>query len=56
MTLTLIIFVVAAAFYFDFCNGWNDSANAIATVVATRVLSPVVAILLCLPTQSPSPI
>jgi PiT family inorganic phosphate transporter len=38
--LTLILLVVAVALFFDYCNGWNDSANAIATVVSTRVLKP----------------
>lgn len=38
--LTLILLVVAIALFFDYCNGWNDSANAIATVVSTRVLKP----------------
>jgi len=42
----LIILVVALALIFDFTNGWNDSANAIATVVATRVLKPLTAVLL----------
>jgi PiT family inorganic phosphate transporter len=42
----LIILVVLAALLFDFTNGWNDSANAIATVVSTRVLSPLKAVLL----------
>ena len=40
-TLTiLVIIVVVVALLFDFVNGWNDSANAIATIVGTRVLSP----------------
>lgn len=44
-TLTLLaIIVVAMALIFDFVNGWNDSANAIATVVGTRVLSPLSAV------------
>jgi len=34
------------AILFDVSNGWNDSANAIATVVSTRVLSPARAVLL----------
>ena len=41
--MTLIWYVVAivlVAFVFDFINGFHDSANSIATVVATRVLSP----------------
>lgn len=42
----LIAAVVVAALVFDFCNGWNDSANAIATVVSTRVLSPLSAVIL----------
>jgi len=35
-----IIFLIALALAFDFLNGFHDSANAIATVVSTRVLSP----------------
>ncbi|MEE8575545.1 MAG: inorganic phosphate transporter [Thermodesulfobacteriota bacterium] len=42
----MIILTVAVALLFDFANGWNDSANAIATVVSTRVLSPLSAVLL----------
>ena len=38
--------VVALALLFDFTNGWHDSANAIATVVSTRVLSPMVAVIM----------
>jgi PiT family inorganic phosphate transporter len=38
--LLVIGLVVAVALFFDYCNGWNDSANAIATVVSTRVLKP----------------
>ncbi len=40
----MILAVVAAALVFDFTNGWNDSANAVATVVSTRVLSPLAAV------------
>lgn len=36
----LLVAVVGTALFFDFTNGFNDSANAIATVVSTRVLSP----------------
>jgi PiT family inorganic phosphate transporter len=39
MTLTIILLVVLAL-AFDFLNGFHDSANAIATVVSTRVLTP----------------
>jgi PiT family inorganic phosphate transporter len=42
----VIILVVMMALFFDFCNGWNDSANAIATVVSTRVLKPWQALLM----------
>ncbi|HNX69296.1 MAG TPA: inorganic phosphate transporter [Candidatus Omnitrophota bacterium] len=35
-----ILFLVCLALLFDFLNGFHDSANAIATVVSTRVLSP----------------
>ena len=39
MTAT-ILFLIALALAFDFLNGFHDSANSIATVVSTRVLSP----------------
>lgn len=42
--MLLIILVVALALAFDFSNGWHDAANAIATVVSTRVLSPLQAV------------
>ncbi|MGD0209891.1 MAG: inorganic phosphate transporter [Desulfomonilia bacterium] len=35
-----IIFLILLALTFDFLNGFNDSANSIATVVSTRVLTP----------------
>ena len=35
-----IIFLILLALTFDFLNGFHDSANSIATVVSTRVLSP----------------
>lgn len=38
--------VVALALLFDFFNGVNDAANSVATIVATRVLSPVSAVAL----------
>ena len=44
-TLEFAIAVIAVALVFDFVNGWHDSANSIATVVATRVLSPKLAVL-----------
>jgi PiT family inorganic phosphate transporter len=42
----IIILTVILAILFDISNGWNDSANAIATVVSTRVLSPMQAVFL----------
>ena len=42
----LLYLVIILAVIFDFINGFHDTANAIATVVSTRVLSPVAAILM----------
>lgn len=42
----IIILVILLALLFEISNGWNDSANAIATVVSTRVLTPLQAILM----------
>lgn len=44
--LDIIVLIVVLALLFDVSNGWNDSANAIATVVSTRVLSPLQAVFL----------
>jgi inorganic phosphate transporter, PiT family len=44
-TLLLTVVVIVIALLFDFTNGWNDAANSIATVVSTRVLSPLQAVL-----------
>lgn len=44
--LILLVIVLALAVFFDFINGFHDTANAIATVVATRVLTPIQAILM----------
>jgi inorganic phosphate transporter, PiT family len=43
--LTYVLIIIAVAFIFDFINGFHDSANAIATVVGTRVLSPLAAVI-----------
>jgi PiT family inorganic phosphate transporter len=43
--LTLVA-VVAVALFFDFTNGFHDTANAIATSVSTRALTPRTAVLL----------
>ncbi len=43
---TLTLTVISVAFIFDFFNGFDDAANSIATVVSTRVLSPIQAVFL----------
>lgn len=42
----LTIAIIVLAILFDISNGYNDAANAIATVVSTRVLTPAQAVLL----------
>jgi len=37
---TLVLFGIFAALFFDFMNGFHDAANAIATIVVTKVLTP----------------
>ncbi|MDP1667289.1 MAG: inorganic phosphate transporter [Methylobacter sp.] len=44
--LTLLLFVILAALVFEFINGFHDTANSIATVVATKVLTPTQAVIL----------
>lgn len=43
--LTIVILVTFFALMFDMANGWNDASNAIATVVGTRVMRPVPAVI-----------
>ena len=38
--LILVVIIIFLALVFDFTNGFHDSANAIATVVSTKVLTP----------------
>jgi inorganic phosphate transporter, PiT family len=38
--LSLAILIISVALLFDFINGFHDAANSVATVVATRVLTP----------------
>ncbi|HWS00685.1 MAG TPA: inorganic phosphate transporter [Prolixibacteraceae bacterium] len=45
MSLTLLIVIIFLAFLFDFINGFHDAANSIATIVSTKVLSPLQAVL-----------
>ena len=43
-TVWFVLAIVLVALVFDFINGFHDSANSIATVVSTRVLSPTAAV------------
>ena len=43
--MTLLIIVIALGLIFDFINGFHDAANSIATIVTTRVLTPVQAVI-----------
>jgi len=45
-TLFLVTMVIITALFFDFTNGFHDSANAMATSVATGALAPKVAVLI----------
>jgi PiT family inorganic phosphate transporter len=42
--MTFLYIVIALVLIFDFINGFHDSANSIATVVSTKVLSPLAAV------------
>lgn len=44
--LDVLIIIIVLAVLFDIANGWHDCANAIATVVSTKVLSPAAAVVL----------
>jgi PiT family inorganic phosphate transporter len=44
--VTLLVITVAIALLFDFTNGFHDTANAVATSVSTRALSPRLAVLI----------
>ena len=46
MTLAILIAVVVVALAFDYTNGFHDAANAIATSVSTRALTPRIALVL----------
>src|SRR5437868_8382506 len=43
--LGLAVLIIAVALVFDYINGFHDAANSIATIVATRVLTPFQAVL-----------
>lgn len=42
----VVLIAIAIAFFFAFWNGFTDAANAIATIIGTRVLSPIKAVIL----------
>jgi inorganic phosphate transporter, PiT family len=44
LALPLLIALIAVALLFDFLNGLHDAANSIATIVSTRVLKPIYAV------------
>src|SRR5438067_8933021 len=44
LALPLLVGLIAVALAFDFLNGLHDAANSIATVVGTRLISPVGAV------------
>src|SRR6476646_7172625 len=46
VVLALVVLTVATALVFDFTNGFHDTANAMATTIATRALRPRVAVTL----------
>ena len=43
--MTLLIVIIVLALVFDYINGFHDAANSIATIVATKVLTPLQAVL-----------
>lgn len=49
--LTLLLLVILVALVFEFVNGFHDTANSIATVVATKVLTPTQAVILAAATN-----
>jgi inorganic phosphate transporter, PiT family len=49
--LTLLLMVILTALIFEFINGFHDTANSIATVVATKVLTPTQAVILAASTN-----
>jgi PiT family inorganic phosphate transporter len=45
MLITVVVLLIFLALAFDFINGFHDAANSIATVVSTRVLTPMQAVI-----------
>ena len=44
--IDLVIFIIILGLLFDYTNGFHDAANVVSTVIATRVLAPMTAIIL----------
>ena len=44
LLLLVVVFIILVALVFDYINGFHDAANSIATVVSTRVLTPMQAV------------
>src|SRR5689334_23544139 len=44
-TFAIAVLIIAIALIFDYINGFHDAANSIATIVATRVLTPFQAVI-----------
>ncbi|MCI0382118.1 MAG: inorganic phosphate transporter [Chlamydiae bacterium] len=44
--MELVIFIIIFGLVFDYTNGFHDAANVVSTVIATRALTPLVAIIL----------
>lgn len=43
--MDLLITIIVLALLFDYINGFHDAANAIATIVSTKVLTPLQAVI-----------
>lgn len=43
--MELLITIIVLALIFDYINGFHDAANAIATIVSTKVLTPLQAVI-----------
>ncbi len=46
VSINLVVLIVLFGLFFDYTNGFHDAANVVSTVIATRVLAPLSAILL----------
>ena len=43
--MELLILIIVLGLVFDYINGFHDAANSIATIVSTKVLSPIQAVI-----------